>query len=106
MNRPDLVTPPRPYWEPIGHLDPGNYPYMSCHWSDVRDGYVVPKHKDQIFYFADLYEMWVFRGVPDLEPEPPQRSWWPERIIIIVGMILFGVDLWLAWHLFNRLEWL
>lgn len=102
-SHPDLADPS--CWERVSIQNPDNYPFMSCHWSDVKRGYVVPKYNGQVFYFVDLNEMRAFRGLPDPQPEL-YRSTWPTRIVIALFLIFFGVDLWLVWVLFDRLEWL
>lgn len=76
---------------------------MSCHWTDIERKRVVPKYAGQVFHFVDLNEFWMYLGNP--EPEAT-HSKWPTRIVIIIGLVLLGVDLWLAWLLFTRLEWL
>lgn len=102
-SHPDLAEPS--CWEKVSIQDFSNYAVMACHWSDVTLGKVVPKYAGQVFYFADLDEMRMFRGYPASEHQP-QPSRWPTRIVIAIFLALFGVDLWLVWVLFNRLEWL
>lgn len=100
------VSLPDPeHWTPISQfeLKPGTYSYMTCHWTDVERGIVVPKHNGQIFYFADLYEMWVY-----VEPktEPDRERWgWVNWLILVLFLLFFGVDLYLVWVLGQRVEW-
>lgn len=98
---PSSITPR--CWEPLNkiELDPGNYSYMTCHWTDVERGIVVPKYRGQIFYFVDLDSMWVY--YPEaIEPKRDEMRWFGRLLLAIFILTLLGVG-WLLWQLISEL---
>lgn len=101
MSAPDLSRPE--CWTRA--FPSGQYTYMSCHWSDVRSGHVVPKKPGQIFQFVDLDELWMYLGEPEPDSAPvPKR----ERAMLLVGagicLSLIGVELYLIWLMWNMMR--
>lgn len=78
---------------------------MSCHWSDVERGHVVPKYPGQQFHFVDLDEVWMYTGDPEDDPLPETRPNWAARIILVFGLILFGIEGYLIHLLLQKLGW-
>lgn len=80
---------------------------MSCHWTDVDRGYVVPKFPGQIFQFVDLDEFWMYIGTTEDEGEvapAPVRSDWVGRAVLLACFGLVGFELFLIWQLYETMK--
>lgn len=94
MSHPLLAFPPR--WRRLEKVS-GSISCTPCYWSDVEAGLVVPKYSGQVFYFADLGEMWVY-------VQEPVRSSWVVRFIIALGVTLLALESVAIYELFQRLR--
>lgn len=77
---------------------------MSCHWTDIERGHVMPKYAGQIFQFVDLNECWMYLGEPITEDPEPVRSGWGTSFVLIACLALAGIEGFLLWRLYIYLS--
>lgn len=100
MSHPDLIRPE--CW--LRTFPTGLMGIMSCHWTDVERGKVVPKRAGQIFQFVDLNGFWMYTGDPEPKTPEPVRSGWVLRILTVLFLVLLGTELVLAWILYLKMK--